>query len=242
MHTGKGQRWFALATAFGFAATAAQAAMITPDSIPNPPSAVASANFTPVYASNFVTTQYNGLGLNFSGGATITNLNGVSVWAPTESLMQPLSRISGGPPPNFPTAQLNYYGTWSGINFVQPGTLKPSMATSLSVEIIGRQNLGFWVQYANSPNATAVTPTKAASEPNGGTLYTFAAGPGITSFTVTAPVPVDPPMKINPQWGVAEVSIALAHAPEPSSLVLAGLGALGLAARFGWRRNCGAIE
>lgn len=239
MHTIMSPRWFALATAFGFAAPAAQAAMITPDSISTPPSAVGSANFTPVYAGNFVTTQYNGLGLNFSGGAAITNLNGVSVWAPTESLMQPMSRISGGPPPNYPTAQINYYGTWRGINFIQPGTLKPGAATSLSVEIIGRQNLGFWVQYANNPNMATVAPAKAISEPNGGTLYTFAAGPGITSFTISAPVPVDPPMKINPDWGVAEVSITLAHAPEPSSLLLAGLGALGLAASFRRRRISG---
>jgi hypothetical protein len=48
-------------------------------------------------------------------------------------------------------------------------------------------------------------------------------------------------MAINPAWGVAEVSFKLDHAPEPSSLVLAGLGALGLSARFGWRRTRGKV-
>ncbi|SRR5579875_1295453 len=39
-------------------------------------------------------------------------------------------------------------------------------------------------------------------------------------------------------FGVTISTPAIPQAPEPSSLVLAGLGALGLAARFGWRRTC----
>src|SRR5262249_51474719 len=73
--------WSALAIAFGVVAPATRAEMITPDSIPHPPSAVGSAGGTPVYSSNLVTTQYAGLGLNFDVAA-ITRLNGVSVWAP----------------------------------------------------------------------------------------------------------------------------------------------------------------
>jgi hypothetical protein len=243
MHAFRSWPWNALVVAFGLAAPAAQAEIITPDSIPHPPPAVGSANGTSVYANNLVTTQYKGMGLNFSSGAAVTNLNGVSVWAPTEMLMQPESRIAGGPPPNYPAAQISYYGTWSGASFVQPGTLKPAVATSLSVEIIGRQDVGIWVTYANSkvpvgiPAWIATTP-----EPNGGVLYTFPTGPGITSFSIFAPI-LDPPigaypasMTINPTWGVAEVSATIDSAPEPSSLVLAGLGALALAARLGRRR------
>jgi hypothetical protein len=91
-------RWSALAVAFGLTTPAARAGMITPDSIPGPPSAVASDQGTPVYFSNVVTSQYKGLGLNFSSGAAITNLNGTSVWAPTEGLAHPDSSVAGVPP------------------------------------------------------------------------------------------------------------------------------------------------
>jgi hypothetical protein len=245
MHTTKGRCWFSLATVFGFAASTAQAEWITPNSIPNPPAAVASANGTAVYPDNLVTTQYKALGLNFSGGAAITTLNGVSVWAPTEMLAQPLSRLMGGPPVNYPAAQLSYYGRWSGASFVLPGTLKPTTATSVSIEIIGWP-VSMWVKYANG---SVVMPayTVIASGPDRSQLTetTFPIGPGIASFFVFAPV-IDPPpragtanMEINPAWGVAGVSFSTAS--EPSSLVLAGLGALGLTARFGWRRTRGAI-
>lgn len=236
-------RWSALTLTFVLASPVARAEMITPNSISNPPSTVGSANSTPVFVSNFVTTQYAGLGLNFSSGAAITNMNGVSVWAPTEMLAEPDSRIAGAPPPNLPAAQLSYYGRWSGVSFVQPGTLKSAAATSLALEIIGQQNLAISVTYAGSKVPVAIpTSGRIASEANGGVLYTIPAGPGITSFSIYAPPPILPPGQahpaalINPAWGVASVSFTTATAPEPSSLVLAGLGALGLAARRRWRR------
>lgn len=238
----KNQFGFALAAALGFAVSALRAEMITPDSIPNPPGAVGSANNTPVYAGNLVTTQYKGLGLNFTSGAAITNLNGVAVWAPTSSPIALYSRISGSSAPIFPGNRISYYGVWSGAHFVEPGSLKVAVATSLSLDIIGRQNIGIWVTYAHTSTPVAIPASIAvASAPNGGTVYTLPAGPGITSFSIFAPIPVDPPMSGNPEWGVAGVSFALASAPEPSSLVLAGLGVLGMAARFGWRRTRGAL-
>ncbi|HEY7154127.1 MAG TPA: PEP-CTERM sorting domain-containing protein [Gemmataceae bacterium] len=240
-------RWLALAVAFGFCVPAARAERIGPDSIPNAPSAVGAGNGAPVYADNLVTGQYKGMGLNFSSGAAITNLNGVNVWAPTEMLAQPQSHVSGGPPVNLPAAQISYYGTWGGVSFVAPGTTTPAVATSLSVEIIGRQDVGILVHYVNNPGVAIPASIVVASEQNGGRLYTFQPGPGITSFSIFAPVPHLPPgaaqpvMAINPAWGMGEISFTLTHAPEPSSLVLAGLGALGLAARFGWRRTQGKV-
>jgi MYXO-CTERM domain-containing protein len=240
----RSSRWSALAIAFGLMASAARAELITPNSIPNPPSSVGSANGTPVYTNNLITSQYKGTGLNFSAGAAITSLNGVNVWAPTQMLVAPDSGIAGWPPPKFPAAQISYYGTWSGASFVQPGTLKPAVATSLSIEIIGRQDVGIRVTYANSTVPVGIPAwIETASEPNGGILYTFPVGPGITSFSVFAPPVLDPPgvahpaATVNPTWGVAEVSVTLDSAPEPSSLILAALGALGLATRGGWRRR-----
>jgi hypothetical protein len=226
----------ALAIAFGFAAPAAWAEMITPDSIPNPPGAVGSANGTSVYASNLVTIQYAGLGLNFSSGAAITTVNGVSVWAPTEMLAQPDIRISGGPQPSFPAAQINYYGSWSGLSFVQPGTLTPTTAQSVSLEILGWP-VDVWVRYANG---SVVMP--ALTDIDGNQLTTFPVGPGITSVFMYEP-PLDSSggaQPINPAWGVAYVSVTLAPTPEPSSLLLAALGALGLAACLGSRRRMAA--
>lgn len=96
MHILKNLRWFALAAAFGFAASAAQAEWITPNSIANPPAAVASANGTPVYANNLVNTQYVGLGLGFSSWTANTHLNGVAVWAP---VVESTGAVPIPPPP-----------------------------------------------------------------------------------------------------------------------------------------------
>jgi hypothetical protein len=228
-----------LAFVFCLAVPTAWADVITPDSIAHPPGAVGSANGTLVYANNLVAAQYAGLGLDFARGAAITRLNGVNVWVPTEPLLTPLTRIiPGGPPLPFPVARIIYNGTGAGGNFVVPGTLTPTTSSSVTLEIVGRPvGVGFF----NSSGGLLGTATVGGMGPHGGELYTF-TGSGINSFSVFAPVIVppfgaaSPTMAINPAWGVAEVSFTPTHAPEPSSLVLVGLGALGLAARFGWWR------
>ncbi|HEY7315264.1 MAG TPA: PEP-CTERM sorting domain-containing protein [Gemmataceae bacterium] len=233
MHAHNLGRWAVLAAVLTMAAEA-QADVITPDSIAHPPGAVGSANGTLVFANNLVTGQYAALGLNFTSGAAITNLNGVNVWAPTESLLQPLFRTLPGGPPPFPAARISYNGTWGGASFVQPGTQTPTSVSSLTLEILGRP---VTVDLFNEQGQLMGTASLGGMGLHGGQLYTF-TGSGISSFSVLAPAIVPPPgaMAINPAWGVAEVSFTPAHAPEPSSLILAGLGALGLAARFGWRR------
>ncbi len=133
MHAFRSWRISALAVIFALTAPVAQAGMITPDSIPNPPSAVSSANGTPVYAKNLVTTQYAGLGLNFSD-TTITRLNGISVWAP-------VGPVSGNSSANSASGVLSYFGPWPGGKFVMPGSSNPTTVSSLSVELLGN-NLG----------------------------------------------------------------------------------------------------
>jgi hypothetical protein len=239
MDTLRPRHWMTLVFAFYVSGPVARADIITPDSIAHPPGAVGSANFTPIYSpGDLATTQYKGLGLNFSstGGSTtaLTNLNGVNVWAPAEPVGHPNVQVAGGPPVNYPIAQLNYNGTWGGASFVQPGTQTPTMVSSVTLEILGRP---VTVDLFNAQGQLMGTASLGGMGLHGGQLYTF-AGSGISSFSVVAPV-IDPPpgaMAINPAWGVAEVSFTAAHAPEPSSLVLAGLGVLGLAGRFGWRR------
>jgi hypothetical protein len=220
-------------------ATEARADIITPDSIAHPPGPVRWTNGTPVYANNLVTSQYAGLGLNFTASAAITSLNGVNVWAPTQPLLQPLIRtVPGGPPLPFPVARISYNGPWDGANFLQPGTHTLTTVSSVTLEILGRP---VGVDLFNAQGQLMGAASLGGTGLHGGRLYTF-TGSGISSFSVFAPV-IDPPpgaasptMAINPAWGVAEVSFTPAHAPEPSSLILAGLGALGVVGRFGWRR------
>ena len=234
MHAHNLGRW-AVLTAVLTMATEARADVITPDSIAHPPAPVGSTNGTLVFANNLVTGQYAGLGLNFTSGAAITNLNGVNVWAPTEPLLQPLIRtIPGGTPVPFPAARISYNGTWGGASFIQPGTQTPTTVSSVTLEILGRP---VTVDLFNAQGHLMGTASLGGMGLHGGQLYTF-TGSGISSFSVVAPVIVPPrgAMAINPVWGVAEVSFTPAHTPEPSSLVLAGLGALGVAVRFRWRR------
>jgi hypothetical protein len=228
MHTPKSRYCFALA-AFVFAASATRAEWITPDSIPNPPAAVGSAGGTPVPSGNLVATQYSGLGLNFTYAA-ITQLSGAAVWAPVDPQAMPASRVVGGPPGPFPPPQISY-GPWMpGGNFVVPGTLKPTSVYTMTLEIVGRPVMvDAWSLHGQALGS--VGPDGIG--PHGGNLYTLSGG-GISSFDVFVPV-MDPPDTNYPAWGIAAVSFA--NNPEPSSLVLAGLGALGLAARFGWRRS-----
>jgi hypothetical protein len=233
MQTIKGRRAFALSMMFIFAASAARADLITPDSIPNPPAAVASADGTPVPSGSLVTTQYTGLGLNFTDAA-ITRLNGATVWVPVDPQAMPASSAVGWPPGPFPPPQISY-GPWiPGGNFVVPGTTKPTSVYSMTLEIVGRSVVvDAWGLHGVAVGA--VGPNGIG--PHGGSLYTLSGG-NISAFDVFVPV-MDPPDTNYPAWGIASVSFT--NHPEPSSLVLAGLGALGLAARFGRRWNRSAI-
>ncbi len=223
------RRWrgSALAVAFVLTASSARAGLITPDSIPNPPSAVDPANGTPILASNSVTTQYAGLGLNFSSGTAITHLNSFAVWAPT-------GIVVGGP-----VGVIDYAKTLFA-RVLSPGSSNPTTVSSLSVETVGQASLSMSVYGLKAGLPLNITPVRTpvflggASGPPSALIWTF-TGSGISGFSVFPSYP--PPMSsANGTWGVAEVSFTPASAPEPSSLILAGLGALGLAARLGWRR------
>lgn len=236
MHAIEGRCWFALAVAFGFIATAARAEMITPDSIPNPPAAVGSANGTPVYAGNLVNTQYMNMGLSFDNSWTaITHVNGIPVWAPV-----------GIPPYGSSSSKINYYSTqWYGAYLNSLVTRNPMTVSSLTVETIGDPGtLSLHVYGRNGPYLPLnITPlVQPIPGTNDERIWKF-TGSGIWSFDAVAVPPPGAVQSANPAWGVVAVSFApTGQTPEPSSLVLAGLGALGLAARFGWRRTRCQIE
>ncbi len=225
MNVFRNWRWSALAVAFVSTAPVARAGMITPDSIPNPPSAVASANGTPVYLSNYVGLQYKGLGLIFPGGSAITQLNGVAVWTPVSPPPRQGESSSSG--------SIDYAWRLAG-SLVSPGSLNSMTVSSLSVEILSNNPMSMSVYGFNGQRLNISPVIKSTA---GVQDWTF-TGPGISSFSavVAPPIGAHPEAITNSAWGVAGVSLSPASAPEPSTLVLAGLGALGLATRLNWRR------
>lgn len=224
--------WSALTVAISLTIPAARAEMITPDSIPNPPSTVDAAQGTSVSPSNLVNLQYKGLGLVFPGGSAITQLNGVSVWAP----VSPRTEMSG----QSSSRPIDYAWNMAG-SLVSPGSLNPTTVSSLAVQIVGNgtfplPSLSMHV-YGSNGQILPITPLigNIANTQD----WTF-TGPGIGSFSVSA-VPLPPigaqHATANSAWGIAGISFTpAASTPEPTSLALAGLGALGLATRLGWRR------
>jgi hypothetical protein len=111
------------------------------------------------------------------------------------------------------------------------------LSTPTTLETIGGQpQLFVYGRNGQLLNLPPILQNRAG--PHGGELWTF-TGSGIASFSgFTSPIDSmgqgNGPLP-NP-WGIAEVSFTPASTPEPTSLFLAGLGALGLAARLGWRR------
>ncbi len=241
MHSTKGRRWLALA-ALVFLAPAIRAEMITPDSILRPPPAVGSANGTPVYANNLVTNQYMAVGLNFSNSSTaITRLNGMAVWAPVETggstgVGVPGGGASGSMISTPLMGVVNYYAPWFGASLESPFTRTPLTVTSLTIETVGNMN-PLWLRvYGQNGQELNITPV---IQTDGNVRNWEFTGAGITSFAVVPPPGLEVAQQLNANWGIAAVSFKplLGQAPEPSSLVFAGLGVLGLAAHFGWQRT-----
>jgi|SRR5579884_3090764 len=232
MHAFRSWCCSALAGLIVFAVPAARAGMITPDSIANPPNAVGSATGTYVYYSNLVNEQYARVGVIFPGLLALTHLDGAAVWAPLKQL--PAPGAGGGLPVNPPMARIDY-NSLVGASLVIPGKLTRTSVSSLSVEVLGQA--GATVNVAGF-NGQPLNITPSISSISDGQIWTF-SGAGISSFTVTPPVDPLPNNSSTPAWGISGISFAPSSAttPEPSSLVLAGLGALGLATRLGRRRR-----
>ena len=227
------------ALAAGLLSGAARADLITPDSIPQPPPLVGSAEGTPIYsAADLVTNQYVGRGLLFptvqigpgqyGGAAALTKLGGVAAWAP--------ARPQQGEPW---AAEIDYFQLT--IQPVKPGTTTPTTVRSVTVELVGTDyHVGLFGLDANGGGLGGTT-TPVGTGPHGGELLHF-SGEGISSFEVTGVF--DPPAgragadtpAIAFGWGVAGVEFTPATAPEPGTLALAGVGALALAG-WTWRRR-----
>lgn len=195
-------------------------------SIPlNPPFLVDSANGSIVHPNELVTTQYTGSGLNFPWGTAITKLNGDSVWAPISVPLD--SGVKN------PWGSIYYHEGWGILGrFVSPISLNPTTVSSLTVKILGNSSVSVHV-YGYGPNGHLLNITPSVGSIAGEQDWTF-TGPGIGSFYATQDATSSSP------WGMAAVSLTPAPTPEPlpepGSLVLAGLGALGLATRVVWRR------
>jgi hypothetical protein len=202
--------------------------VITPDAILRPPPGnVGSAQGSIITSlDNLVTTQYATHGLIFPAvlgsppgtgpAVAITSLGGVNVWAPA-------GRTEAMP---FP-AVLDYRNSITG-QLVKP-------VNSLTLEVIGVSG-GMLSALDSTDHLLGTSWFGNHTGPHGGTLLTVNAV-GISAFTITPPLlPLAFPQ---PQpWGVAEVAFTPApHAPEPGTLLLALLGALGLAVGSRQRRR-----
>ena len=221
--------------------------MITPNSIHNPPAAVGSANGTPVYASNLVNSQYMGLGLGFGNSRTaITSLNGVPVcgagWSRRQSECSHIRRPTSKIPRR--GNRLLQYVVWSKSQLARDAGSDNGFRVNRGNDWESRFSLAGGFGRNGLPlNIAPVVQSVPGS--NGEQIWTF-TGSGIYGFTAVEAV-IDPlgpgKLAVNPAWGVAAVSFTppAGQTPEPSSVVLAGMGALGLAVRFGWRRSRGTI-
>jgi MYXO-CTERM domain-containing protein len=221
MYVFRNRRWSALVVVFSLAAPSARAGMITPDSIPNPPSPVGSNRL--VNANNIVGSQYISQGLNIFAGAAITNINNVAVWVPADT--------TGAILPHGPLGVINYgYGLYG--SFVSPGTINSTTVSSFSLTMLGSQPFGVRVYGDRFGQLLNIAPL--VRQTSGGQTWSF-TGADITSFSAFHNNNNSQSMP----WGVASVSFTptTSSTPEPSTLALAGLGLLGLATRFGWRRR-----
>jgi len=222
--------------------TAARADFVTPDSIPQPPPAVGSANQTPIpSASDLVMNQYSGRGLLFPFSpdagragveigaiydtAAVTQLAGSNVWAPALS-------ITDGSHIERDLA----YPSLLTLQFVRPGGTTSTTVSSVTVDVLHLPNTLPLELIAMDRNGDVVGDITASSGmgPHGGELLTLGAA-NISSFQLAYEASIEPESREEVPWGVAGIAFTPSPAPEPCGLALAGVGAVALAG-WTWRR------
>jgi hypothetical protein len=231
-----------IAGTFGAFPHHACAGPFSPDTIANAPPGVGVGNGAPVSLADQVIDQYSSLGIQFpqvavtkdvSYGTAITWVGGVKVWAP-------MFISSEGNSIPFQDKSVVDMGTVSFINgrLVTPGTNTPTTTSSLSIEVIN-QNPALWnilvFAFDTKGNLLGQLTDSHQTGSHGSDLLTIQAF-GISSFFTHAD-PLNLSKIGNPDWGIAglEFGTAPLAAPEPSGVVLLGLGMLGLAVAAGGR-------
>jgi len=213
------------------AAGTVNADYLTPDSILRPPPATYPGDgSTPVNQADYVTTQYAALGLLFpvrelsptvTYTTAVASVNGVNAWAPV---------LTTGPGITFPGGlAMDAVGIVVG-DFNHP-------VASVAVDLALQGNARAWLTGFRGDGSSVFASVDATTglhhlSVDGGGFVEFSAGvfPNL-SIPPISELPVD----FSPfAWGVAGVDIPgrpVFTVPEPGSLVLAALGALGLLAR-----------
>lgn len=211
--------------ALALAAAPATADYITPDSVPHPlPSTFDGVMWSPVAEADFATTQYAALGLTFpvrvltpqvTYATAVALVQGVNAWAAVLRYSFDDGTVSAG-------VTMDAVGVVVG-DFTQP-------AGSVAVDLVLQGDAFLSVTAFRADGSSQSTFTNGGTGTHRFTLegdgfVGFAAGAS-PDFTASADVPF--------AWGVAAVEVrpAVAQAvPEPGTIVLAALGALGLMAR-----------
>jgi hypothetical protein len=225
-------RPFLALAALILAAVPATAGYITPDSIVRPPPAtypgVAGA---PVAESDYVTTQYAGLGIvfpvrvltpNVTYTTAIASVNGVNTWAS-------VLRYSVG-------AGVTSMLTMDGLGTVTGDFTRPT--TSVAVDMVWQGNaLGILSAFrADGGSADSVL------DAGTGAHRLSVSGNGLTEFSASV-VPDLGSTDTSPfAWGVVGVEtpgVPTQTTPEPGAFVLAAMGLLGLVTGYAGSRGRG---
>jgi hypothetical protein len=219
----------------GAGAARAELVTVTPDSISQPPLG-SGGSYT---LNDLVIDQYRGLGLAFryswwdgssvngdAGSTVIENQKGVQGWVGAHVVFREGSPV------------FIYNGNHLDpvvADLVVPGTQVPATTALLRVQFSpAGPGLGYVNAYDKDGNLLLSVSRALGSglDP----WFTLRA-PGIHSFSAGAYWLPGPGMQFNaPPWGVAAVTFNQ-EAPEPSGLVLCGLGVPGLAGLARKRRQ-----
>jgi hypothetical protein len=177
-----------------------------------------------------VVDQYNSVGLEF-GGVALTNINGVKAWAPLDKLV------------NGTTLD---FSVQSGIlgGLVVPGTQIPARTDFLQVTLTNVPPHEAEMVVLGLHGLISIV----GSYPDASGQATMAwQGSDISFFGVSKANMTGPELQEQAPWGIASIETGelqpVSHdAPEPSTLILAGLAAGSAVVGYGSRRRTTARE
>jgi hypothetical protein len=201
----------------------ARADYLTPDSSASPAAVTSpAADGTPVAPGGLAGEQYTRFGIEL-GHCALVRINNVLCWAPTTNWMQTTSAPD----------HLNFTSGLIAAAFGIPGTPNLARTGHVSVEFMNVLPSWGWIDGFDSQGRLLTFMNNTGVGPHGGTVATIDT-PAVTGILLSKSTWWQDPTAGQP-WGIAAIDfgpLAPVGAPEPSALLLGGLGGAGvLAAR-----------